>query len=268
MIHFRFQKAAYVAAFFVTFAFCASLQGQQHPLRTKHIPDLVRNGQASAVGQLETDHPLHLVISLPLRNEDALDTLLQQIYDPQSPNFHHYLTPQQFTDGFGPAQQDYDAVVAWAKAKGLQVTATTANRRLIEVAAAAGTVNRAFNVQLNTYQDNRTARTFHAPDREPTVDLSVPLLAISGLDDATPPHSHLKNGNELAQASNTITENLDAPVANAIAGSGPGNTISPATCARPTMARARWTAQGRQLPSFRSTTISQPTWACITPTPV
>src|SRR5665213_1427030 len=222
MMHFHFQKAAYVAAFFVASAFCVSLQAQQHPLRIEHIPDLVRNGQASATGQLEAEHPMHLVISLPLRNEDTLDTLIQQIYDPQSPNFHRYLTSQQFTDSFGPSQQDYDAVVAWAKSKGLQVTATTSNRRLVEVDAPAGTINRAFNVLLKTYQDNRNARTFHAPDREPTVDLSVPLLGISGLDNANPPHSHLKKGNGLVQASGAITENLN-PTANAT-GSGPSNT--------------------------------------------
>jgi|GEM_PF-190453 len=227
MMHFPFRKAAYLATFFVTSAFCVSLQAQQHPLRIEHIPDLVRNGQASATGQLEAEHPMHLVISLPLRNEDELDTLLQGIYDPQSPNFHHYLTPQQFTDRFEPAQQDYDKVIAWAKAKGLQVTGTTANRRLIKVDASAGTVNRAFNVLMKTYQDKRHARTFHAPDREPTVDLSVPLLAVSGLDDAIPPHTHLRKVDDVAPASNTVTENVSAPESNAIAGSGPSNTYLP-----------------------------------------
>ena len=165
MMYFDLQKAACAVAFFVTFAFCSSVQAQQHPLRVKHVPAVVRNGQASAVGQLETGHPLHLVISLPLRNEDALDTLLQQIYDPQSPNFHHFVTSQQFTDSFGPSQQDYDAVVEWAKSKGLQVTATTSNRRLVEVDAPAGTINRAFNVVLKTFRDARNARTFASAPR-------------------------------------------------------------------------------------------------------
>ena len=224
MKYFRFQKAPIVAVFFAAFALCTSLQAQQHPLRVRHIPDVVRNGRASAVGQLETEHPLHLVINLPLRNEDALDTLLQQIYDPQSPNFHHFLSSQQFTDSFSPSQQDYDTVVAWAKAKGLQVTATTGNRRLVEVDAPAGTINRAFNVLLKTYRDTQNARTFHAPDREPTVDLAVPLLAISGLDDANPPHTHLKKREEVVRPSDTIVANLD-PTPRA--GSGPGGYFLP-----------------------------------------
>ena len=88
-----------------------------------------------------------------------------------------------------------------------------------------GTINRAFNVLLKTYRDNRNARTFHAPDREPTVDLAVPLLAVSGLDDATPPHSHYGKGNGLVHASDLITENLNL-TAN-ITGSGPSNTYTP-----------------------------------------
>ena len=225
MKYFRFQKAASFVVFFAAFVFCASLQAQQHTLRVRHIPDVVRNGRASAVGQLETEHPLHLVINLPLRNEDALDTLLQQIYDPQSPNFHHFLSSQQFTDSFSPSQEDYDTVVAWAKAKGLQVTATTGNRRLVEVDAPVGAINRAFNVVLKTYHDNQNARTFHAPDREPTVDLAVPLLAISGLDDANPPHTHLKKREADVRPSGTIVENLN-PTPNA-GGSAPGGYFLP-----------------------------------------
>ena len=39
------------------------------------------------------------------------------------PNYHHYLTPEQFTERFGPTEQDYQAVIAFAKANGLTVTA-------------------------------------------------------------------------------------------------------------------------------------------------
>ena len=162
-------------------------EAQQNSLTALQVPDLVRSGQATPLGSLDSSQHLQLALSLPLRNEAALDKLLLEIYDPQSPNFRHYLSAQEFTDQFAPTQQDYDAVVAWAQAKGLQVTGMTPNRRLINVEGSVATINRAFNVSLNTYQDNVHSRTFHAPDREPTVDLSVPLLAISGLDDAHPP---------------------------------------------------------------------------------
>jgi len=65
---------------------------------------------------------LNLAISLPLRNKEQLTNLLAQIYDRSSPNYHHYLTPAQFTDQFSPTAQDYDAVIQFARAHGLTVT--------------------------------------------------------------------------------------------------------------------------------------------------
>jgi subtilase family serine protease len=225
MKSFRLLRSLAALATFATLLLSTSVRAQQHPLQAPHIPAKVSSGQATPVGPSESSLQLHLALSLPLRNEAALDTLLQQIYDPQSPNFHHYLSAQEFTDSFAPTQQDYDAVVAWAQSKGLEVTDTTPNRRVVDVAGSVGTINHAFNVLVNNYQDNTLGRTFHAPDREPTVDLSVPLLGISGLDNANPRRPHYRKGDRPIQASSTTTEMTNA-IAH-IVGSGPGNTYLP-----------------------------------------
>ena len=87
---------------------------------------------------------LNLAIGLPLRNEQALDDLLQQIYDPASPNFRHYLTPEQFTEQFGPTEQDYQAVIDFAKANGLTVTGTHPNRVVLDVSGSVADIERVF----------------------------------------------------------------------------------------------------------------------------
>ena len=53
--------------------------------------------QLQAIGEVPGDTNLSLAIGLPLRNQEALTNLLAQIYDPASTNYHHYLTPEQFT---------------------------------------------------------------------------------------------------------------------------------------------------------------------------
>src|SRR5690242_18099186 len=58
--------------------------------------------QARAVGRLPGSSRLDLAIGLPLRNQDGLATLLERLYDPASPEYRHYLTPEQFTERFGP----------------------------------------------------------------------------------------------------------------------------------------------------------------------
>jgi hypothetical protein len=112
----------------------------------------------------------------------ALAALLQQIQDPASPHYHHYLTPDEFTAQFGPTIADYQAVTAFAEAKGLHVTSTHPNRLLLDVSGSVSAVERALRVTMRTYQHPTEQRTFYAPDTAPAIDLATPILGISGLD--------------------------------------------------------------------------------------
>src|SRR5438270_7545881 len=65
-----------------------------------HVPAAV--AQLAPVAQVDGSRRLNIAIGLPLRNREALNALLQQLYDPASPRYRHYLTPEQFADSFGP----------------------------------------------------------------------------------------------------------------------------------------------------------------------
>jgi uncharacterized repeat protein (TIGR03803 family) len=125
---------------------------------------------------------LDLVIALPLRNREGLTNLLREICDPSSPNFRRYLTPEQFAEQFGPTEKDYETVTAFAKSNGLTITGTHPNRTLVDVSATVGNIEKAFQVKLHVYQHPKEARTFYAADAEPSVNLAIPILSISGLD--------------------------------------------------------------------------------------
>jgi uncharacterized repeat protein (TIGR03803 family) len=135
---------------------------------------------------------LDLAIGLPLRNQDVLNELLKEINDPASPNFHHYLTPAEFTERFGPTREDYEAVVHWAQTHGFIVTGRHANRMLLDVRAMPVNIEQALHVRLQVYQHPTENRTFYAPDREPSIDLNVPVSSISGLDNFEVPHPMLQ----------------------------------------------------------------------------
>jgi subtilase family serine protease len=67
---------------------------------------------------------------------------------------------------------------------------------VVDVEGAAANIEDALHVKLGVYQHPLEHRTFYAPDREPSVDLDVRLLHISGLDNFALPHaklSHAKN---------------------------------------------------------------------------
>ena len=153
-----------------------------------HVPAAVARLNLQPVGRLPATQQLHLAIGLPLRNEDALNSLLQEIYDPGSANFHQYLTPEQFTEQFGPTEQDYQAVVDFAERNGLTVTATSASRMLLDVSGPVANIERAFQVTMRTYQHPSENRRFYAPDVEPSVEIGLSVLDVSGLDNYTLPH--------------------------------------------------------------------------------
>ena len=155
-----------------------------------HLPAAVTN--LTAIGRENGSERLKLAIGLPLRNQDELGNLLREIYDPTSPNFHHYLTPEEFTARFGPTEEDYQAVRSFAEKNGFTVTATHPNRVVLDVDAAVTDIERTLHVEMRTYRHPTEARNFHAPSAEPIVDLSVPVLHISGLDDYSIPHPNSK----------------------------------------------------------------------------
>jgi len=162
------------------------LQAQSLP--TRHVHREVASGEASFAGLLPATQAMRLDLMLPLRNEAELDQLLKNLYDPQSPLFHKFLSVQEFTAQFGPSEQDYAAVLAFAEQNGLKVTATSPNRLLVNVAGPVANVEKAFRVTMASYRHPTEQRTFFSPDREPSaVGLGVPLWHIGGMDNFSIP---------------------------------------------------------------------------------
>jgi hypothetical protein len=153
-----------------------------------HVPEAIARLHLQPTGRLATTNRLHLAIGLPLRNPEALTNLLQQLYDPGSTNYRHYLTPAQFTQRFGPTESDYEAVIAFARSNGWAVTVIDPGRMLVDVNASAADVERVCHVTLRQYQHPAEPRVFFAPDKEPSLDLTIPVRDIAGLDDYVRPH--------------------------------------------------------------------------------
>lgn len=154
-----------------------------------HVPKITR--QLAATGRLDPSRHLRLAIGLPLRNREQLTNLLEDIYNPASPNFHHYLTRDQFNASFAPSPEDYQKLADFAQSHGLVVQTTHPNRTLLDVSGSVADVENALHIHLLTYKHPVEARTFFAPDGDPSLDLDIPVLAISGLDNYVKPHPHI-----------------------------------------------------------------------------
>jgi len=158
-----------------------------------HVPRALAT--APSLGDMAGSEKLSLAISLPLRNQQALNYLLKNIYDSKSPQYRRFLTPQKFLAMFGPTTSDYQAVVQFAQSHNLKVTKTYSNRAVVDVEGSVSDIENTFNVRMHNYQ-RPDGTKFHSPDAEPSVDLTVPLLHITGLQNYAVPHPfiHRKSG--------------------------------------------------------------------------
>ena len=94
----------------------AALVVQASPQRvlTGHVPQAAARLQPAS--RLPATNRLELAIGLPLRHREALTNLLRQLYTASSPNYHHYLTAEEFAKTFGPTEQEYQAAIRFAEA--------------------------------------------------------------------------------------------------------------------------------------------------------
>jgi hypothetical protein len=162
----------------------ATAQAQERQLLPTHVS---APAGAQLIGRMPGSQRLNLAITLPLNNEDQLDALLQQLYDPASPKYRQFLTVQQFTDQFGPSVVDYQRVIGYMQSYGLTVVNTTPNRLVVDVSGTVANIEKAFHLNMQVYQHPTENRTYYAPDVEPSVETGFPVLGINGLNNFAPP---------------------------------------------------------------------------------
>ncbi len=178
--------------------FCTSAEAVDRQMLRGHVPAAVAKLNLQPVGRLSATNRLYLAIGLPLRNTNALNKLLQDMYDPSSPQFRHYLTPEQFTERFGPATEDYEALKRFAVRHGLKVSATHPNRVVLDVTGQVSDIDMAFRIKMCLYQHPSEARNFYAPNVEPSIEAGLTVLDISGLDNYARPRRALHKGSPSA----------------------------------------------------------------------
>jgi len=127
-------------------------QAQPQTLLTRHVREAVLNGAAQPLGRLPATQSLHFDIVLALRNQPALENFLDELYDPTSASYRQFVTVQEFTERFGPSQEDYDALIAFAKANGFTVVGGSRDAMDAQFMAPVANVEKAFHVTMGLYQ--------------------------------------------------------------------------------------------------------------------
>lgn len=140
--------------------------------------------QARLVRAADPGQTLKLSVGLRPNNSADLESLLQAIYTPGSPQYHHYLTPAEFNQRFAPASDQVQQVVSFLQSQGLNVQNIAPNHLLIDASSTVAQAQQAFHVQINTYQYGN--RTFYANAQAPGIPQALQSLisSIGGLDNS------------------------------------------------------------------------------------
>jgi kumamolisin len=213
-----FRRALYAVLCAAILLFVVEGRAQAQSLMTRHVREANLNGQAKFVGRLPAGQSMRIDVVLPLRNQAELESFLQELYDSSSPSYRHFLTVQEFTAKFGPSQEDYDAVIRYAKTRGLAVVGGSRDGMDVQIEGSVENIETALHVSIGLYQHPTESRTFYAPDREPIVDLPFQLWHISGLDNFSIPHPMFVKKSDYATAHGI---NANSVVSHATTGSGP-----------------------------------------------
>src|SRR5258708_38492057 len=102
-----------------------TLQGNTHP----------EARLANDRGAVANDFPLeHMLLQLKRspEQEQALQQFIDELQKKGSPNFHHWLTAQEFGERFGLTKPDLDAVTGWLESRGFRVKVVYPSGMLID----------------------------------------------------------------------------------------------------------------------------------------
>jgi subtilase family serine protease len=198
------------------FAIVNSLNAQLRTRVTKTInnTDIVRIARSTHplvsaavdAGRVASGVPMQRMI-LQLKGspeqQAELDQLVDGLHDPASPNYQQWLTPEQFGERFGPAQQDLDAVTGWLQSQGFHVDEIAAGRGSIQFSGTAGQVETAFHTEMHHYVVNGQRHLANATDIAIPDALSPVVEGLVSLHDfRTQPFHHVHDGPSLSPVFN------------------------------------------------------------------
>ena len=113
----------------------------------------------------------------------ALEQLLEEQQDPASPNYHKWLTPQEYADRFGLSTDDVESLASWLKSAGFTIDYIARSRTWITFSGTAGQVKSAFQCELRLYQVEGEKHFANASDPAIPAVFQPVVMAIRGLDD-------------------------------------------------------------------------------------
>lgn len=149
---------------------------------TGHTASKVLDGTAIRVSHYNSEQKLRLALGIQPPDVAGEEKFIKELTTKGSPNFHKFLSADEWNARFGPSVEDEQKVVDWAQSVGLTVTKRYSNRLLVDVEAPAGVIEQVFGVTINNYKVGEEVDFANDSDPLMPASLSGILQTVAGLN--------------------------------------------------------------------------------------
>jgi subtilase family serine protease len=160
-------------------------------LRGNVHPGAVSANERGALAASTQMNRIVLVLQRSPEQDAALDQFMAEQKDPSSPNFHRWLTPEEFGATYGISDQDLATVTGWLQSHGFTIDNVSKGRVTIEFSGTAAAVQQAFHTQMNNYVVNGVAHIANNSDPQIPEALAPVVQGIASLHNFFPQHQHV-----------------------------------------------------------------------------
>ena len=179
------------------------LAGNRHPLARAEFE----------VGPVAPDFPMQrmiLVLAPPSADQQAeLDALIDAQQDPASPEYHRWLTAEDFAERFGVSQENLRRVSDWLAGAGFTIDEIPAGGRSIIFSGTAAQVETAFHTPMRTYRINGAIH--HANSSDPSIPESLAAIVAGAVSLHDFPRAPMHHGLRAAPQYTSGTAHYLAP---------------------------------------------------------
>lgn len=161
------MKRSLLVIFALAAAYTALAETNQRRSPAGEPAGHLRQGRARVIGHFNPQQTLRVAFGLQPSHLAEEERCLQELMTPGSPNFHRFLTPEEWNARFAPSVADEQAVLDWATSERLAITRRYLNRLIVAVEAPVATIERSLRVTINTYAFQNYS--FFSNAREPAI---------------------------------------------------------------------------------------------------
>src|SRR5262245_37432461 len=155
------------------------LAGSVHPLAKAEF-DKGRLDRSTII------HGVSLIFKRSSAQQEALQKRLAEQQDPRSPNYHKWLTPEQFARQFGLTSSDVAKVTAWLESEGFVVDHVARSRTQVSFTGSVARIESVFGTEMHRYLINGEKHFANAMEPQVPAALQDVILGVRNLDDFHP----------------------------------------------------------------------------------